>query len=68
MLAFVLLIAFVLIQVWRPERATVPPHIFMQRSIASGFYVSCCIGAHQTLMRKSANSRRIRYSALTSEH
>ncbi|KAK3352782.1 major facilitator superfamily domain-containing protein [Lasiosphaeria hispida] len=49
-LAFVLLIAFVLIQVWRPERATVPPRIFIQRSIASGFFVSCCIGAHQTLL------------------
>ncbi|KAH6973118.1 major facilitator superfamily domain-containing protein [Ilyonectria sp. MPI-CAGE-AT-0026] len=49
-LAFVLLITFVLIQIWKPERATVPPRIFIQRSIASGFFVSCCIGAHQTLL------------------
>lgn len=49
-LAFALLIAFVVIQVWRPQRATVPPRIFMQRSIASAFFVSCCIGAHQTLI------------------
>ena len=56
-LAFALLIAFVVIQVWRPERATVPPRIFMQRSIASAFFVSCCIGAHQTLIRKSFCSR-----------
>ncbi|KAJ3521976.1 hypothetical protein NM208_g13055 [Fusarium decemcellulare] len=49
-LAFVLLIAFVLIQVWRPEQATVPPRIFTQRSIAGGFWVSCCVGAHQTLL------------------
>ncbi|KUJ24095.1 MFS general substrate transporter [Mollisia scopiformis] len=47
--AFVLMIAFVLIQVWRPEQATVPPLIFKQRSILSGFWVSCCVGAHQTL-------------------
>jgi hypothetical protein len=52
-LAFVLLIAFVLIQVWKPEEATVPPRIFIQRSIAGGFWVSCCIGAHQTLFSKS---------------
>jgi MFS family permease len=28
-LAFVLLIAFGLIQVWKPEQATVPPRIFI---------------------------------------
>ncbi|KAI1370172.1 MFS general substrate transporter [Hypoxylon crocopeplum] len=49
-LAFVLLIIFVLIQIWKPERATVPPHIFVQRSIFSGFFVSCCLGSHQTLL------------------
>ncbi|KAK3933911.1 MFS general substrate transporter [Diplogelasinospora grovesii] len=48
--AFVLLIAFILVQIWKPERATVPPRIFIQRSIASGFFVSCCLGAHQTLL------------------
>ncbi|KAL9066482.1 MAG: hypothetical protein Q9161_007545 [Pseudevernia consocians] len=48
-LACVLLIAFCLIQVWKPEQATVRPHIFIQRSIASGFWASSCIGAHQTL-------------------
>ncbi|SLM39060.1 mfs multidrug [Lasallia pustulata] len=48
-LAFVLLIAFALIQVWKPEQATLPPRIFIQRSIASGFWVSFCIGAHQTV-------------------
>ncbi|KAI1385496.1 major facilitator superfamily domain-containing protein [Hypoxylon trugodes] len=49
-LAFALLIAFVVIQIWKPERATVPPHIFVQRSVASGFFVSCCAGAHQMLV------------------
>ncbi|KAA6409271.1 MAG: MFS multidrug transporter [Lasallia pustulata] len=48
-LAFVLLIAFALIQVWKPEQATMPPRIFIQRSIASGFWVSSCVGAHQTV-------------------
>lgn len=51
-IALVFLIAFVIIQIWIPERATVPPHIFVQRSIFSGFFVSCCLGAHQTLLRK----------------
>ncbi|KAF4453561.1 putative aflatoxin efflux pump AFLT [Fusarium austroafricanum] len=49
-IAFTLLIAFVLIQIWKPEQATVPPRIFTQRSICGGFWVSFCVGAHQTLM------------------
>ncbi|KAH8887522.1 MFS general substrate transporter [Thozetella sp. PMI_491] len=49
-LGLVLLGTFVAIQVWKPERATVPPRIFVQRSIASGFFVSCCLGAAQTLI------------------
>jgi hypothetical protein len=53
-LAFGLLIAFALIQVWKPEQATLPPHIFIQRSIASGFWVSSCLGAHQTVFGKFA--------------
>ncbi|PNP84376.1 hypothetical protein FNYG_02005 [Fusarium nygamai] len=48
--AFTLFIAFVLIQIWKPEQATVPPHIFAKRSIFGGFWVSFCIGAHQTLL------------------
>ncbi|KAH8659852.1 major facilitator superfamily domain-containing protein [Xylariales sp. PMI_506] len=47
--AFIPLIAFVLIQIWRPDRATVPPHLFVQRSIASAFFLGFCIGAHQAL-------------------
>ncbi|KAE8449402.1 hypothetical protein EG329_008303 [Mollisiaceae sp. DMI_Dod_QoI] len=49
-LAFLLLIAFAMIQVWKPEQATVPPRIFVQRSIASGFWVSCCLGAHMMML------------------
>ncbi|KAE8411205.1 major facilitator superfamily domain-containing protein [Aspergillus pseudocaelatus] len=48
-LAFVLLIAFALIQNWTPEQAILPPRIFTQRSIASGFWVSSCLGAHMNL-------------------
>jgi hypothetical protein len=48
-LAFVLLIAFGLNQVWKPEQAILPPDIFIQRSIASGFWVSSCLGAHQNV-------------------
>ena len=50
MLAFVLLIVFALVQVWKPDQATLPPRIFTQRSILSGFWVSSCLGAHQTLL------------------
>ena len=51
-LAFFLLIVFVIDQLWRKEKAIVPPQIFAQRSIAGGFWVSCCVGAHQTLYSK----------------
>ena len=53
-LACVLLIAFALIQVWKPEQATLPPRIFTQRSIASGFWVTSCLGAHMMVFGKSA--------------
>lgn len=53
-IAFVLLIAFVLIQTWRPRTATVPPRIFMQRSILAGFWVSCMVGVHMTMFGKSS--------------
>ncbi|PVH73002.1 MFS general substrate transporter [Cadophora sp. DSE1049] len=43
-IAFALLIAFVLIQIWKPDQATVPPRIFIQRSIFSAFWLSSCIG------------------------
>ncbi|CAK7208728.1 hypothetical protein SCUCBS95973_000200 [Sporothrix curviconia] len=49
-LAVVLLLAFVALQIWRPEQqATVPPRILLQRSIAAGFLASCCMGAHTTI-------------------
>ncbi|KAF2723078.1 putative MFS multidrug transporter [Polychaeton citri CBS 116435] len=48
-LAFTLLTSFAVIQVWRPKTAMLPPTILVQRSIASGFWVSMCIGAHQTV-------------------
>jgi hypothetical protein len=54
MLAFVLLIAFALIQVWKPDEATLPPRIFIQRSIVSGFWVSSCLGAHMMVFGRSA--------------
>ncbi|EFQ96766.1 hypothetical protein MGYG_08690 [Nannizzia gypsea CBS 118893] len=40
----VLMIAFVAVQIWRQEDATVPPRIFCQRSIASGTAFSACVG------------------------
>lgn len=41
----VLLIVFVVIQIWRQEAATVPPRIAKQRTIASGAFYSFCLGA-----------------------
>ena len=41
----VLIIAFIAIQIWKGENATVPPRIIRKRSIAAGFWYTICIGA-----------------------
>ncbi|KAK2735067.1 hypothetical protein FQN57_001347 [Myotisia sp. PD_48] len=41
----VLMIAFIAIQIWRQEDATVPPRIFMQRSVFGGICFTICVGA-----------------------
>ncbi|KAB5575545.1 putative MFS aflatoxin efflux pump [Coniochaeta sp. 2T2.1] len=48
-LAGVLLIAFVLVQIYKPDTATVPPHIFKQRSIIAGSWATLCIGAQMMI-------------------
>jgi hypothetical protein len=45
-----LMIAFIAIQVWKGETATVPPRIFRQRSIASGFFYTFTIGASMLII------------------
>lgn len=40
----VLIIAFVGIQIWKGEDATVPPRIFRQRSILAGTWFGICLG------------------------
>ncbi|TAQ85849.1 hypothetical protein B7494_g5816 [Chlorociboria aeruginascens] len=44
-LACLLLIGFIGVQFWKQESATVPPRIITQRSVASGFYYSFCLGS-----------------------
>ncbi|EFR05468.1 SGE1 [Nannizzia gypsea CBS 118893] len=41
----ILLIAFIAIQIWRNEEATVPPRIFVQRSVLSAFWFTICLGS-----------------------
>ena len=40
----VLLITFVGVQIWKGEDATVPPRIFVQRSILAGVWYGLCLG------------------------
>ncbi|OJJ45915.1 hypothetical protein ASPZODRAFT_167617 [Penicilliopsis zonata CBS 506.65] len=42
--ATLLILAFISIQIWRPDQAIVPPRVFLQRSIVSGVWVSACLG------------------------
>lgn len=48
-LAAVLLISFVLVQIFMPNTATVPPRIFVQRSIMAGVYSTLCVGAQMMI-------------------
>lgn len=43
--AFVLLAAFAVVQFWRGDKATIPPRIIKQRSIASGSIVAFAVGS-----------------------
>lgn len=51
-LAGVLLIAFALAQVFLPATATLPPRIFKQRSIVSGFWATVCINSGNYVFSK----------------
>lgn len=42
-LSTVLLVAFIVVQIFKPETATVLPRIFVQRSILAGLYSTLCI-------------------------
>ena len=46
----VLFIAFVGIQIWKQDTATVPPRIFKNRSIAAGLFYSIMAGGSLTIM------------------
>lgn len=48
-LAGVFLVAFVVVQIYKPDTATVPPRIFTQRSIFAGFWATVCIGAQMMI-------------------
>jgi hypothetical protein len=49
-LAAVLGIAFIAVQMWRQEDATIPPRIIKQRSIAFGMVFALCIGGGMVSM------------------
>jgi EmrB/QacA subfamily drug resistance transporter len=46
----ILIIAFIAVQLWKKENATVPPHIMKQRSIISGTWYSIFAGSAMMLM------------------
>ncbi|KAL2674108.1 hypothetical protein Neosp_012554 [[Neocosmospora] mangrovei] len=48
-LAGLLLLGFAMVQVFLPKTATIPPRIFMQRSIAAGFFATLCIGSQMMI-------------------
>jgi len=44
------LLAFIAVQAWKQDSATVPPRIILHRSIAAGVCFSMCIGASMLVM------------------
>lgn len=49
-LAGVLTICFILVQIFRPDTATIPPRIFAQRSILAGFCATFTVGASMMIV------------------
>ena len=50
MLTGVLAIAFIYVQIWRQEDATIPPRVIKQRSIAFGIVVVLCTGGMVSML------------------
>ena len=44
------LCAFIAVQAWKGDMATVPPHIIKQRSIAAAFWFAICVGGTMMLV------------------
>jgi len=57
-LAGLLLLGFVMVQILLPKTATIPPRIFKQRSILSGFFATVCIGSEMMIFSKSDESSK----------
>src|SRR2546421_11433711 len=55
----VLLVAFVLVQIFLPATATLPPRIFKQRSVISGFWQTLGIGSGNYIFSKNATSQAL---------
>ncbi|KAF5006013.1 hypothetical protein FDECE_7587 [Fusarium decemcellulare] len=45
----VLLLGFILVQIFLPKTATIPPKVFRQRSILAGVFSSICTGSQQMI-------------------
>ena len=52
----ILAMAFVLVQILRPDTATVTPRVFRQRSIYAGFFASICTAASQITFGETLSS------------
>lgn len=48
-MAGLLFSGFVLVQIFLPKTATIPPRIFKQRSIIAGFFSTICMGSQLTI-------------------
>ncbi|KAK4997883.1 MFS sugar transporter [Elasticomyces elasticus] len=46
----VLLVVFIVIQLWKQDNATVPPRVLKQRSVAAGAWFGACLGASFFIM------------------
>ncbi|OTA52369.1 MFS general substrate transporter [Hypoxylon sp. EC38] len=47
--AGILILGFILVQIFLPKTATIPPRVFMQRSIFAGFFTALCVGSHSMI-------------------
>ena len=56
-LAAVLFVGFAAVQVFLPKTATIPPRVFLQRSMVAGAFFCFCNGAQLMLISKYYNPR-----------
>lgn len=64
-LGILLMLGFILVQIFMPKTATIAPRIFKQRSVLAGFWATICIGSQMMIFGSSPRLVVIGAASLT---